>query len=96
MNLPRLDATWVTHYLLRVRQSSCTSWRMAKHAASSMRDPRVPSPFNRRRLSLATMGISDAAIARAYVNPQSVRESTLLRLRKAAEELGLPAPGAEK
>lgn len=40
------------------------------------------------------MGISDAAIARAYTNPNSVRESTLLRLRRAARELGLPLPGA--
>jgi hypothetical protein len=92
----RLGATWVTYYLLRVRQTSCTFWRMAKRAASSLRDPRVPSPFNRRRLSLATMGISDAAIARAYINPRSVRESTLLRLQKAAQELGLPAPGGSQ
>lgn len=55
--------------------------------------PIVPSPFNRKRLSVTSLGISDAAIARAYANPQSVRESTLLRLQKAARELGLPIPG---
>jgi len=57
------------------------------------RDPRVPSPFDRRRLTVATIGISDAAITRAYTNPSSVRESTLLRLQRAARELGLPSPG---
>jgi hypothetical protein len=57
------------------------------------RDPRIPSTFDRRRLTVATIGISDAAIARAYTNPSSVRESTLLRLQRAARELGLPAPG---
>jgi hypothetical protein len=55
--------------------------------------PVTPSPFNRRRLTVATLGISDAAITRAYKDPNSVRESTLLRLQKAARELGLPVPG---
>jgi hypothetical protein len=63
--------------------------------SSTLRDPRVPSPFNRRRLTVATLGISDAAIARAYADPKTVRESTLLRLQKAAKELGLPIPGEE-
>jgi hypothetical protein len=63
--------------------------------SNKVRDPRVPSPFDRRRLTVATLGISDAAIARAYRNPGAVRESTLLRLQKAARELGLPAPGEE-
>lgn len=53
----------------------------------------IPSPFNRRRLTVATMGISDGAIIRAYMNPKAVRESTLLRLQAAAPQLGLPAPG---
>lgn len=56
---------------------------------------KVPSPFNRRRLTVASLGLSDAAIARAYTNPLSVRESTLLRLQKAARELGLPVPGED-
>jgi hypothetical protein len=59
----------------------------------TVRNPNIPGPFDRRRLTVASLGISDAAIARAYTNPSSVRESTLLRLRKAALELGLPAPG---
>ena len=63
--------------------------------SSPLRDPKVPSPFNRRRLTVATLGISDAAIARAYASPKKVRESTLLRLQKAAKELGLPVPGEE-
>ena len=63
------------------------------HMSARARDPRVPSPFDRRRLSVATLGISDAAITRAYRAPESVRESTLLRLRRAAGELGLPLPG---
>lgn len=57
--------------------------------------PSVPSPFNRHRLTVATLGLSDAAITRAYKDPQSVRESTLLRLQKAARELGFPVPGDE-
>jgi hypothetical protein len=62
--------------------------------ASVLTDPRVPSPFNRRRLTVATLGLSDAAIARAYATPDRVRESTLLRLQEAARQLGLPIPGA--
>lgn len=61
--------------------------------SSAFRDPRVPSPFNRRRLTVATLGVSDAAIARAYTDPSRVREGTLLRLQVAARELGLPVPG---
>jgi hypothetical protein len=52
----------------------------------------LPTPFERRRLSVATLGISDAAIVRAYRDPSSVRESTLLRLKKAADELGIRPP----
>ncbi len=65
----------------------------AMHTSVKARDPRVPSPLDRRRLSVATLGISDAAITRAYREPGSVRESTLLRLRLAAVELQLPLPG---
>jgi len=56
----------------------------------------IPSPFNRRRLTVATLGVSDGAITRAYADPNSVRESTLLRLQKAALELGLPLPGVSR
>ena len=61
---------------------------------SALSKPNVPSHFNRCRLSVTSLGISDAAIVRAYTDPGSVRESTLLRLQKAADELGLPRPGA--
>jgi hypothetical protein len=54
----------------------------------------VPSPFDRGRMIVASSGISDGAITRAYRDPTSVRESTLLRLQRAAQELGLPIPGA--
>jgi hypothetical protein len=58
------------------------------------RDPRVnaPTPHERKRLSVATLGIDDRTILRAYADPTSVRESTLLRLRHAARELGLQPP----
>ncbi|MEI9948713.1 MAG: hypothetical protein WDO74_06945 [Pseudomonadota bacterium] len=56
----------------------------------------IPSAFNRRRLTVATLGVSEGAIARAYTDPTRVRESTLLRLQKAARELGLPEPGKEQ
>jgi len=81
---------------LHIRQTGCSHKRLIEGyvtMSSALHDPRVPIPFNRRRLTVATLGISDAAIARAYVNPKNVRESTLLRLQKAAKELGLPAPG---
>lgn len=55
--------------------------------------PNVPSPFDRKRLAVASLGISDAAIARAYTDPKSVHASTLLRVQQAARELGLPVPG---
>jgi hypothetical protein len=61
---------------------------------SKTQNLQVPSPFNRGRLTVESLGISDAAIARAYRDPASVRESTLLRLQRAAEQLGLPIPGA--
>lgn len=58
---------------------------------SRTHDP-VPTPFDRRRLSVATLGTSEGAIIRAYRDPSSVRQSTLLRLTKAARELGLEPP----
>ena len=59
---------------------------------SRTHDPRVPTPFDRLRLSVATLGTSDGTIVRAYRDPSSVRQSTLLRLAKAACELGLQGP----
>lgn len=52
-----------------------------------------PGPFDRKRLTVATMGVDERAIKHAYADPNSVRESTWLRLRVAAEQLGLPLPG---
>jgi hypothetical protein len=52
-----------------------------------------PGSFDRRRLSVASLGLDDRTILRAYANPREVRESTLVRLRRAARELGLPEPG---
>lgn len=52
----------------------------------------VPSAFDRRRLTVASLGLDERTILRAYANPRGVRESTLLRLRQAAQELGLPLP----
>lgn len=63
------------------------------HTSTKARDPKVPGRLDRLRLSVATSGMSDAAITRAYRDPRSVRESTLLRLRLAAVELSLPLPG---
>jgi hypothetical protein len=52
----------------------------------------VPSPFQRRQLSVATVGIDERTILRAYRDPSRVRESTRLRLAEAASKLGLPVP----
>jgi len=53
----------------------------------------VPSALERRRLTLASGGVSDTAIIRAYATPNTAGQFTLLRLRKAASLLRLPAPG---
>jgi hypothetical protein len=51
---------------------------------------RLPSPHERRQLSVATLGIDDRTIIRAYLRPDRVRESTRLRLAEAIRKLGLP------
>lgn len=51
-----------------------------------------PGPFDRKRLTVQTMGVDERAIKKAYADPNSVREATWLRLRVAAEQLGLPLP----
>lgn len=84
----RLCATARRHSPIARTGIAVHSCVMYRRESAPVRNPKVPSPFNRRRLTVATLGISDAAIARAYANPASVRESTLLRLQKAAEELG--------
>jgi hypothetical protein len=48
----------------------------------------------RRQLSVVSLGIDERTIRRAYLNPASVRESTLLRIAEAARTLGLPRPVA--
>jgi hypothetical protein len=45
-----------------------------------------------RQLSVATLGIDERTIRRAYSDPSSVRESTLLRIERGAQELGLNSP----
>lgn len=46
----------------------------------------------RQQLSVATLGVDERTIRRAYANPAGVRESTLLRIAAAARSLGLPEP----
>jgi DNA-binding LacI/PurR family transcriptional regulator len=43
-------------------------------------------------MSVATLGIDERTIRRAYSNPASVRESTLRRIERGAQELGLAPP----
>jgi hypothetical protein len=45
-----------------------------------------------RELSVATLGIDERTIRRAYANPATVRESTLVRIERGARELGLESP----
>jgi hypothetical protein len=54
--------------------------------------PRVPSPYDRRRLSVVGLGIDERTILRAYLEPGRVRESTWMRLVAAAEQLGIEPP----
>lgn len=55
----------------------------------------VPCRFDRRRLAVASLGVDDRTIIRAYKNPNRVREATRRRLVAAALELGLPPPPSE-
>lgn len=47
--------------------------------------------IDRRRLALEAL-TTDRTVARAYARPASVREATLVRLRRAAKKLKLPLP----
>lgn len=47
--------------------------------------------IDRRKLALEALA-TERTVARAYARPESVRESTRLRLRRAAKALGLPPP----
>ena len=58
---------------------------------SSVKGTFIPSPHDRRRLAMEAM-TTERTIRRAYLRPGSLREATLLRLRAAAERLGLPLP----
>jgi predicted metal-dependent phosphoesterase TrpH len=68
--------------------------------AKQAQDVSLPEAVNvltrhqRRQLSVASLGIDERTIRRAYLDPASVRESTLLRIAEAARSLGLPHPVA--
>lgn len=53
---------------------------------------RCLTPFERRQIAVEALGMDERTVAAAYANPSGVRESTLLRITKAARKLGLPAP----
>lgn len=49
------------------------------------------SVYQRRRIAVEAHA-NDRTVKKAYCDPSSVRESTRLRLAKAARDLGLPLP----
>lgn len=49
------------------------------------------SPNQRRRIALEALA-AERSVARTYLAPERVRESTRLRIRDAALRLGLPPP----
>jgi hypothetical protein len=53
---------------------------------------KAPSPHERRQLSVASLGIDERTIIRAYLEPGRVRESTRIRLAVAALQIGLAPP----
>ena len=53
----------------------------------------MPTIYDLRRLALEAL-MSERTVRRAYVQPEGVRESTRLRLARAAKRLGLPLPPA--
>jgi hypothetical protein len=54
--------------------------------------PYRPSPRDRKRLSIESLGVAERTIVRAYLRPSSVREATWLRVCDAALRLGLHPP----
>jgi hypothetical protein len=64
----------------------------AKPTQDGGRKRAVPSPYDRRRLSVVSLGIDERTILRAYLEPVRVRESTWRRLAAAAEQLGIEPP----
>lgn len=51
-----------------------------------------PSPYDRKRLSIESLGVAERTILRVYLRPSSVREATWLRVCDAARRLGLHPP----
>jgi DNA-binding LacI/PurR family transcriptional regulator len=51
------------------------------------------NPFERKRLALEAF-MSERTVQKAYVSPARIRESTRLRLVRAAERLGIEPPTA--
>lgn len=49
--------------------------------------------YERRKLALEAL-TSERTVRRAYSAPDSIRESTRLRLTRAAKKLGFPQPPA--
>jgi hypothetical protein len=56
------------------------------------RSARRITAFERRQIAVEALGMDERTVAAAYSDPTGVRESTLLRVRKAARALGLPVP----
>jgi hypothetical protein len=53
---------------------------------------RLITAFERRQIAVEALGMDERTVAAAYADPTRVRESTLLRVAKAAKALGLPSP----
>lgn len=68
---------------------------MSASRSQDVSQSRTGNPLTRlqvRELSVATLGIDERTIRRAYADPASVRESTLLRIERGARGLGLESP----
>lgn len=48
--------------------------------------------FERCQIAVEALGMDERTVEAAYATPNAVRESTLLRVNKAAKALGLPNP----
>jgi hypothetical protein len=48
--------------------------------------------FERRQIAVEALGMDERTVEAAYATPSRVRESTLLRVARAAKALGLPSP----
>jgi hypothetical protein len=53
---------------------------------------RCITAFERRQIAVEALGMDERTVEAAYATPDRVRESTLLRVNKAAKALGLPTP----